>query len=116
MREVKYVFFKTKFWNPHDKVFVNWEEIVNNLGYTYDLLNRIEDNLIPIRNTGLKDKNGVEIYEGDIILQYQEVIWKEKDAMFGIPNGKYELGNYSDRLDFEVIGNVYQNRELLTKD
>ena len=69
--------------------------------------------------TGLKDKNGKEIYEGDILAddssRYYEVIWSYyfwgiKHDFFGITGIKHNT-----HLRFEVIGNIYSNPELLNK-
>jgi len=68
--------------------------------------------------TGLTDKDGLEIYEGDIILKDAKVVWKDYDkgwdfGYFGIHNGKYNLSSYDCRDDFKVIGNIYENPELI---
>lgn len=76
-----------------------------------------------MQSTGLMDKNGVEIYEGDVVrFLFSEwehhrdrvVSWDADRAMFSTAQEGDEDGEYLGIIPYcEVLGNVYENPELL---
>lgn len=76
--------------------------------------------------TGLTDKNGKEIYEGDIILEgitRKIILWKDGSFHIQVPGWKPNADMPTrpiwmdtlspEGIQFEVIGNIYENPDLL---
>ena len=90
------------------------------------------DNLQFMQSTGLKDKNGVEIYDGYIVIGRQHfttavtvsteikgaVKYSERNTMFYLENSSFGHDKFMNSLgssiyEYEIVGNIYENPELL---
>lgn len=74
------------------------------------------NDIILMQSTGLKDKNGKEIFEGDIVKGHNKAnICKVKFFMGGFRFGWKTFGGIlAENMDeeWEVIGNIYENPEM----
>ena len=123
MREIKF-----RAWDMESKIMWDWDEMQEwweEAGYSDNMLRG--DHYVPMQYTGLKDRNGKEIYEGDIIQIPDDY------EMYGMACGeKYEVDFKNGRFrlrpkyrpdalgydlegveECEVLGNKYENPELL---
>lgn len=127
--------------NQHDSISFSYPE---NEAHYYNLQNGCGSSIDGsgtyelMQYTGLKDKHGKEIYEGDILTSteypfqddgkynYHGVVeWGEDEAAYyltkhlvnknrrGISHGISEMLGQEDLTTFEIIGNIYENPELL---
>lgn len=86
--------------------------------------------LVWLEYTGLKDKNGIEIYDGDVldsggkygyIGELVFVTWNQDELQWVVSTKDNDFRDclrscFSDKsIVWEVIGNVYQNPNLVTK-
>jgi uncharacterized phage protein (TIGR01671 family) len=134
MREIKFRAWDSKYnrWLDNcsfanNQLIINYSTNDDGEFYIHDESSSGTEDVILMQYTGLKDKNGVEIYEGDVIRiklcsqnmidppmeshETYEVTWSDEFLAWMFCDGD-ELLSSCDVQDMEVIGNIHQNKEL----
>lgn len=121
MRDIRF-----RAWLKYEKFMEESLIIINDFAYWLDGQN--DGRFILMQFTGLHDKNGKEIYEGDIgeYMDGEKIIrvrWSDIQARFVMD--KWHEGKWIDcfynfneevALDLNVIGNIYENGDLLKRE
>lgn len=121
---------KYRAWDKTDKEMYLVDEINFNRGEFESIGDGITflrgaDEVVLMQSTGLKDKNGKEIFEGDVVTNG----WKRQVVTFGTQEVEEDFGSiriyrgfnlylgggYPNAImsEFEVVGNIYENPDLL---
>ena len=117
---------KFRIFNKKIKSYID----IHSSAIMIDELNNLNDNLIVEQFTGLLDKNGKEIYEGDIVsykrnvgnwtgkslTTIHEIIFTEEINAFVMKdNSGYIKLRKHWGYEYEVIGKIHENAELLNQ-
>lgn len=123
---------KFRAWDKKNQIMNNVEEMIfYKIGDSVSHINPDDnkfknsiENFELMQYTGLKDKNGKEIYEGDLLMWkgddgvYFEVFYHQHFARFAC-NSHYQPGRCGGYIpevfhaEMEVIGNIHENPELI---
>jgi hypothetical protein len=112
MREIKF-----RAWRSGDGGCMEFGHYVPDHGNInwFDLSNSVGKDLILMQYTGLKDRNGKEIYEGDVLSPpiSLEVSWKLGEVRWAY--GAFRVHGFTlieVSVESFILGNIYENKEL----
>lgn len=116
MREIKF-----RAWSILNAKMLSWADIFHLPAWEIFPGTPEQRAFIVMQYTGLKDKNDKEIYEGDIVhfktLRGKEYIGEVKSyedaASFFVVAKEHYMECLDDVYELKVLGNIYENKELL---
>lgn len=115
---------KYRMWDKETKSMNGMAEIYRNRNQEIELHPR-DKNIILMQSTGLVDKNGKEIFEGDVVRQVRTQPTTENEVIIGVVTmleGAWLIMNDCEKLasdlwsetdENEIIGNIYENKDIL---
>jgi len=112
MRTIKFRVWSKEQQFMHEATAIEWED---------GKMVKPNDGWILMQFTGLKDKNGKEIYEGDIVRVGKKWVGivefhlpEDNDFSYGFVVSTTEMGTLDlSEFNHKVIGNIYESKELL---
>lgn len=135
MREIKF-----RAWDKKKEMWTNYKSydgilyfMDKNTGVWFGKYNKRYKDFDLMQYIGMKDMNNVEIYEGDIVKLYKEkgnfkdtgvVKFDKSRASFVLETQDDDYGYFSynisyynyNKVYYKVIGNIYENKELLEQE